>query len=39
MFDPCVNRTLELIDEQAAAVYEKGVRVKVGSLQVMTLLR
>ena len=33
MFDPCVNRTLELIDEQAAAVYERGARVKVRILQ------
>ena len=29
MFDPCVNRTLELIDDQAAAVHETGSRVKV----------
>ncbi|KAI9764517.1 MAG: hypothetical protein M1839_005887 [Geoglossum umbratile] len=28
MFDPYVNRTLELIDEQAAAVHETGARVK-----------
>ena len=29
MFDPCVNRILALIDEQAAAVAENGGRVKV----------
>jgi hypothetical protein len=30
MFDPCVNRTLELIDGQAAEIHKKGARVKVG---------
>jgi hypothetical protein len=29
IFDPCVNRTLELIDGQIAAVQVKGLRVKV----------
>ncbi len=29
MFDPCVNRVLELIDEQAAAVAKRGGGVKV----------
>ena len=31
MFDPCVDRTLELIDEQAAAVVATGNTVKVES--------
>jgi molecular chaperone DnaK (HSP70) len=31
MFDPCVDRTLELIDEQAAAVVATGNTVKVQS--------
>jgi|HubBroStandDraft_4_1064222.scaffolds.fasta_scaffold2280577_1 hypothetical protein len=29
MFDPCVNRTLELIDGQVAEIHKKGARVKV----------
>jgi hypothetical protein len=29
MFDPCVNRTLELIDGQVAEIQKKGACVKV----------
>jgi len=29
MFDPCVNRTLELIDGQVAEIHKNGARVKV----------
>jgi DNA-directed RNA polymerase subunit E'/Rpb7 len=34
MFDPCVNRTVELIDGQVAEIHKKGARVKVSHLPI-----